>query len=64
VVLGAGKAREAHESGFLFVFQSNAVVVRVQNDPKVQFSIVRVQNGRKSLFMTQDFFVPKRFGVQ
>jgi hypothetical protein len=28
VVLGAGKARKAHESGFLFVFQSDAAVVR------------------------------------
>ena len=40
MVLGAGKAREAHESGFLFVFQSDAVVVRVQNDPKINFPLL------------------------
>ena len=40
MVLGAGKARKAHESGFLFVFQSDAAVVRVQNDPKVNFPLL------------------------
>jgi hypothetical protein len=40
VVLGAGKAREAHESGFLFVFQSDAAVDRVQNDQKVNFPLL------------------------